>query len=228
MDSMYTLWTKKMLTVAALAAVFLFGATTVQAQDREGRWEFSLGTIYQLGTSIDSQGLSSLETDDDFGLAIGGAFNFSDRLATRFGLQWAGIGYDATATDEDGLPVDISGKYDSFALSANLVYYLSDAQLSPYVGAGIGWTWIDTRVPNGPPYTWCWWDPWWGYVCSTNYPTETIDAFSYQALIGLRYTFDSDQSYVQLGYTSQWMDFDGASGTPRFDVITLDFGWMFY
>ena len=228
MNSAYLLWTRKMLTVASLTAVFLFGAASAEAQDREGRWEFSLGTIYQLGTSIDSQGLSSLETDDDFGLAIGGAFNFSDRLATRFGLQWAGIGYDATAMDEDGLPVDISGKYDSFALSANLVYYLSDAQLSPYVGAGIGWTWIDTRVPNGPPYTWCWWDPWWGYVCSTNYPTETIDAFSYQALVGFRYTFNSDQSYLQLGYTSQWMDFDGASGTPRFDVITLDFGWMFY
>ena len=214
--------------LTALVCLLLAGASGVDAQDREDRWEFTLGTFYQLGTSIDGQEGSGIDTDNDFGLSVGGAFNFSDRLATRFGLQWAGVGYDATAMDEDGDLVDITGKYDSFTVSANLIYYLSEAQLSPYVGAGIGWTWIDTRIPNGPPYTWCWWDPWYGYVCSTSYPTETINAFSYQALAGLRYTFDSDRTFLQLGYTSQWMDFDSASGTPRFDVITLDFGWIFW
>jgi opacity protein-like surface antigen len=213
---------------AALVLTLLAGASAADAQDREGRWEFTLGTFYQLGTSIEGQQGTGLNTDDDFGLAFGSAFNFSDRLAAKFAFQWAGVGYDATAMDEDGLPVNIFGSYDSFTLSANLVYYLSEAQLSPYVGAGLGWTWIDTNIPNGPPYTWCWWDPWWGYVCSTNYPTEMIDAFSYQALAGLRYTFDSDRSFLQFGYTSQWMDFDSASGTPRFDVITLDFGWIFF
>jgi opacity protein-like surface antigen len=177
---------------------------------------------------MDGQEGSTLDTDNEFGFSLGGGYNFTDRLATTFGFQWSGVGYNATAMDEDGAEVGISGKYDSFTLSGNLVYYFSDGPLSPYVGAGIGWTWIDTNVPNGPPYTWCWWDPWWGYVCSTSYPTETIDAFSYQALIGLRYTFDSDRTFVQLGYTSQWMDFDRASGTPRFDVITLDFGWIFW
>jgi opacity protein-like surface antigen len=217
----------KTISMAALALVVLGGATTAEAQYREGRWEFSLGTFYQLGTSIDGQEGTGLDTDDEFGLALGGAFNFSDRLATRFAFQWAGVGYDATAMDEDGRPVGITGKYDSFTVSANLVYYLSEAQLSPYLGAGIGWTWIDTNIPNGPPYTWCWWDPWLGYVCSSSYATETIDAFSYQAFVGLRYTFDSDRSFLQLGYTSQWMDFSSASGTPRFDVITLDYGWIF-
>jgi opacity protein-like surface antigen len=218
----------KTMSFAALACVVLASAPVADAQDREDRWEFSLGTFYQLGTTIDGQGDTGLETDNDFGFSLGGAFNFSDRLATKFGLQWAGVGYDATAFDEDLNPVDISGKYDSFTVSANLVYYLTETQLSPFVGAGIGWSWIDTNIPNGPPITWCWWDPWWGYVCSTSYPTETVNAFSYQALAGLRYTFDSDSTYLQLGYTSQWMDFDSASGTPRFDVITLEFGWIFW
>ena len=78
-----------------------------------------------------------------------------------------------------------------------------------------------------PPITWCWWDPWWGYVCSTSYPTDIIDAFSYQATLGLRYEFDNDQTFMRLGYTSLWMDFDASSGTPRFDVFVLDIGWMF-
>lgn len=214
-------------TVAVMTLALLAVAPAANAQDREGRWEFTLGTLYQLSTSVDGEQGQSLETDNDFGFRLGGAFNFSDQLAANFGLQWAGVGYDATALDEDLNPVDISGKYDSFTLSANLRYYATDTQLSPYLGAGIGWTWIDTNVPNGPPYTWCWWDPWWGYVCSTSYPTKSIDAFSYQVNLGLRYTFDNDNTFLDLGYTSQWMDFDAASGTPRFDVITLDFGWLF-
>ena len=217
----------KTLSYAALACVMLASASVADAQYREDRWEFSLGTFYQLGTTIDGQEGTGLETGNDFGFSLGGGYNFTDRLATTFGFQWAGVGYDATALDEDLNPVDISGKYDSFTLSGNLVYYFSDGPLSPYVGAGIGWTWIDTNVPNGPPYTWCWWDPWWGYVCSTSYPTETKDAFSYQATVGLRYEFDNDRTFLRLGYTSQWMDFDASSGTPRFDVIVLDIGWMF-
>ena len=212
---------------AALVLALLTGASAADAQDRDGRWEFSLGTFYQLGTSIDGQGGTGLDTDDELGLSLGGAFNFSDRLAAEFGLRWAGVGYDAIAMDENGGDVPISGKYDSFTVSVNVVYFLSEAQLAPFVGAGVGWTWVDTNIPNGPPFTWCWWDPWLGYVCSTSYPTATIDAFSYQALLGIRYTFDSDRSFLQLGYTSQWMDFDSAGGTPRFDVIRLDYGWIF-
>jgi opacity protein-like surface antigen len=217
----------KTLSIAVLACVVLAGASVADAQYREDRWEFSLGTFYQLGTTIDGEEGAGIETGNDFGFSLGGGYNFTDRLATTFGFQWAGVGYDATALDEDLNPVDISGKYDSFTLSGNLIYYLSDGPLSPYVGAGIGWTWIDTNIPNGPPYTWCWWDPWWGYVCSSSYPTETKDAFSYQATLGLRYEFDNDRTFLRLGYTSQWMDFDSSSGTPRFDVIVLDIGGMF-
>ena len=222
-----TLRILQMISRAALALVLVVGAAAADAQDREGRWEFTLGTFYQLSTTVDGQEGAGLETDNEFGFEIGGGFNFSDNLATTFNLQWAGVGYDATALDEDLNPVDISGTYDAFTLSGNVVYYFGDGALAPYIGAGIGWTWIDTNIPNGPPYTWCWWDPWWGYVCSTSYPTKTLNAFSYQALLGLRYDFDNGRTFFKLGYTSQWMDFDASSGTPRFDVITLDFGWIF-
>jgi opacity protein-like surface antigen len=227
MRSTGSLWFEKTVTMVAIAVVMTAGASVADAQYREDRWEFSLGTFYQLGTTVDGEEGTGLETNNEFGFSLGGGYNFTDRVATTFGLQWAGVGYDATALDEDLNPVDISGKYDSFTVSGNLVYYLTDGPLSPYVGAGIGWTWIDTNVPNGPPYTWCWWDPWWGYVCSTSYPTETRNAFSYQATLGLRYEFDNDMTFLRLGYTSQWMDFDASSGTPRFDVIVLDIGWMF-
>ncbi len=217
----------KTLFTAVMALTVLAGATAADAQDREGRWEFSLGTFYQLGTGVETEDGSTIDTDDEFGLTLGGAYNFTDRMATTFAFQWADVGYNAEGIDDGGAPFGISGSYDSFALSANLVFNLTDGPFVPYVGAGIGWTWIDSNIPSGLPETGCWWDPWWGYVCYTSYPTGTTDAFSYQALLGLRYEFDNDMTYLRLGYTSQWMDFSNASGTPRFDVIVLDIGWMF-
>ena len=107
---------KTILAACAVLVVFAV-ATTADAQDREGRWEFTLGTFYQLGTTVDGQEGTGLETDNDFGFELGGGFNFTDNLATTFNLQWAGVGYDATALDEDLNPVDISGKYDAFTVS---------------------------------------------------------------------------------------------------------------
>jgi len=223
---------KKMVPLSlgiVLCTVFvLFGvADTVQAQDREGRWEFTLGTFYQLGSDVDVKNGSPINTDGGFGLELGGGYNFSDMLAVSFGMQWAGIDYDTTVFDDEGNQGRLSGTYDSFTMSANVVLNLADGPWVPYIGGGVGWTWIDTNVPNGPPEFGCWWDPWWGYVCWGGYPTKTTDSFSYQVFLGLRYQFANDRTFMRLGYTSQWMDFSGADGTPRFDVISLDFGWMF-
>jgi opacity protein-like surface antigen len=215
----------KAISLAGLALVLLAGATQAGAQDREGRWEFTLGTFYQLGTGLDGEQGSTLDTDDDFGFAIGGGYNFSDRFATTVALQFVDVGYDAEIVDEDGGVSGISGSYDSFAVAVNGILNLTEGPLTPYVGAGIGWTWVDSNIPDGLPSTGCWWDPWWGYVCYTTYPTKTESAFSYQAVAGLRYDFDS--TFIRLNYTSQWLDFGSFDGTPRFDVIGVDFGWMF-
>jgi len=219
----------KTISLAALTLALLAGATAADAQDREGRWEFTLGTFYQLGTGVDAErgeSSSTIDIDDDFGFALGGGYNISDKLAANFGLQWAAVGYDAVV-NEGGSTSRISGGYDQFTLAGNIILNLTDGPLTPYVGAGLGWTWLDTNIPNGPPAGGCWWDPWYGYVCYSSYPTKTTDAFSYQLLLGLRYEFNNDMTFLRLGYTSQWMDFSNANGTPRFDVIALDIGWMF-
>ncbi len=222
-----THWRFAALLTVILTLALLFGAGPADAQDRAGRWEVNFGTLYQLGAEVDVQDGSGIDTGGDFGFSMGGGYNLSDKLATTFAIQWAGVGYNATGVDEDGSEFGISGRYDSFALSGNFIYHILDGPLTPFVGAGIGWTWIDSNIPNGPPSTGCWWDPWWGYVCYTTYPTETTNTFSYQTLLGLRYDFDNDMTFMRLGYTSQWMDFSNAKGTPRFDVIMLEIGWIF-
>ncbi|MEE4271098.1 MAG: outer membrane beta-barrel protein [Thermoanaerobaculales bacterium] len=216
----------KIILVAAVVVALAAGGTVAEAQDRDDRWEFGLGLLYQGGTDIDSEVGSDVETDDDFGFQLEAGYNFTDNFAVKFGSQWTGVGYQAEGIDENGDPFGISGSYDQFALFGDLVYYFGSGALAPYVSAGIGWTWVDTNVPSGPPITGCWWDPWYGYVCYTTYPTKTTDAFSYQASVGLRYEFNYS-TFLDFGYTSQWLALSNADGTPRFDVFSLEIGWMF-
>jgi opacity protein-like surface antigen len=215
------------MSVAVLGLALLAGATVADAQSREDRWEFTLGAIYQLGADLDFEGGSTVATDDDFGFLLTTGYNFSDKLETSFGFQYGSIGYDANVIQDDGDITGISGSYDNWALSANVILNLMDGPLTPYIGGGLGWTWIDTNVPNGLPTTGCWWDPWYGYICYTDYPTKSTDAMSYQATLGLRYEFPNDMTFMRFGYTSQWLDLDNSNGTPRFDVIAVEIGWMF-
>ncbi len=218
---------RKPILMIALVLVLIAGAGIADAQSREGRWEFALGLTYQLSTDLDFEGGSTIDTDNDFGFVTDFAYNFSDKLAVDFGLLYAGVGYDAIAIDEDENEFGISGTYDTWTFATNLIYNFSEGPLTPYIGAGIGYTWVDTNVVNGPPQGTCWWDPWLGrYVCYETYPTKTESAFSYQALLGLRYEIN-DMTFMKFSYTSQWMDFSNADGTPRFDIIGLEIGWMF-
>ena len=126
-----TLRTATTRAVGALMFALLAVAPAADAQDREGRWEFTLGTLYQLSSTVDGQEGSTVDTDNDFGFEIGSAYNFSDNLAANIGLQWSGIGYNATGMEEDGTEFGISGTYDAFTLSTNLV--------ALYKALGGGW-----------------------------------------------------------------------------------------
>jgi opacity protein-like surface antigen len=217
---------KTMFSFACLTLAMLVGAATANARDRAERWEFELGLLYQLGTEIDGENGSFMETDNDFGLEFMAGYNINEKVETTFGFQWASVDYQADVVDDGGGSRRISGSYDTWALSGNLIYNFSDGPFTPYIGAGIGYTWIDSNIPNGLPSTGCWWDPWWGYVCYTSYPTKTTDSFSYQALLGVRYEFGYNK-FMRFGYSSQWMDLGGTTSNPRFDVFKVNMGWLF-
>jgi opacity protein-like surface antigen len=226
MDSMYGKRISKMIFGTALALALVGGAMTAQAEDRAERWELAIGPTYQLGADLDFDGGSTVSTRDDLGFSLLGGYNLNEHLATTFGFQWAGIGYNANLIQDDGSAIAASGSYDTWAISGNLLYNFFEGPITPYVGAGIGWTWLDTNIPNGAPITGCWWDPWYGYICYTTYPTKTTDAFSYQASLGVRWDFNYS-TFARLAWTSQWQQWGKANGTPRFDVIALEIGWMF-
>jgi opacity protein-like surface antigen len=85
---------------------------------------------------------------------------------------------------------------------------------------------VDTNIATEPPQTGCWWDPWWGYVCTTFQDTKTIDGFTYEVGLGARYDFNESFS-LSGSYRKTWHDWDHADGAVDIDTAILSFGYKF-
>jgi len=213
-----------------LLALSLF-CLTAQAQwysapaEREGRWESTLG-LYMTGPeSASGINASSVDIDTGVGLGFSAAYNFTQNFALRFDGAWSRADYDAVLdTDAQGL-VNINHRLSAFTGQVNGVWNVLDGAFTPYLQAGFGWTYLDSNVTDGPPATGCWWDPWWGYICSNFYSTYDETNFSWNAGAGLRYEF-SRGMFVRGGW--ELINVDGGKGVdPSFDAFRLEVGWLF-
>lgn len=213
------------LTGVLLAIPFLASAQTrTGSADRAGQWETTLGVYGTKSENADGTNGSGADIDGTLGLTFSVGYNFSDHLALRFDGSWLAPDYTATlATEERGL-VEIDNELDVFSGQFNGVYHLMDGPFTPYVQAGLGWTYIDSNIVDGLPSTGCWWDPWWGYICANFYSTYSTTNFSWNVGLGLRYEFRSDM-FIRGGWEQTRIDSDGTN--PSFDALRLEIGWQF-
>jgi hypothetical protein len=92
--------------------------------------------------------------------------------------------------------------------------------VTPFVRGSLGFTWVDTNIPAGPGF--CWWDPWWGYICDQ--PTVEDTSFSYGAAAGVRADIN-ERFFIEGSYQILWLDLDRGD-TPSLDGWRLNIGWM--
>ena len=202
---------------------------TAHAQQNQGAgWEFGAELLYQDSTDLSFNGGSRASLDDDLGFAITFGYRFNSHLGLSFGLDWNSIDYEVDV--QSGLVPGVrftgNSDLDIFTTRASLNYNFLEGNVRPYITAGIGYTWVDTNIPNGPVQTGCWWDPWWGYVCAPYQSTKTVDDFSYQAGAGVRWDF-GDAYTLRFGYEKQWFDYSKATSTPDFDQLRLGFSYRY-
>lgn len=194
--------------------------TIAQAQNssRGAGWELGADLIYQDEADISFEGGTSAALEDDIGLAVTFAYRLNDRFELGFGLSWQAIGYRATL--HSGViadaSIDVSGDLEAFTPRVWANVNLLRGPLTPYVSAGAGWSFVDTNIPNGLVQVGCWWDPWWGYVCTPYQSTKAIDAPAYDAGIGVRWDISPGYTF-RLSYEKHWIDYDTTSSTPDFD-----------
>lgn len=195
--------------------------SVIRPAERKGIWNFYLPLSYSEGATIDGPGGSSVDLNDDFGFGFGAGYNFNDHFQLGGMFNWNSRSYDATAIRDDGSRARYSNYMETSTIGLNGTYYILDKNFTPFVSGMLGYTWVDTNIQNGPASGYCWWDPWWGYVCSEYVPTKTESDWSYGLGLGVRYDFNQSFS-MQFSYNKSWIDFENASSTPDFDTWRLD------
>jgi opacity protein-like surface antigen len=216
-----------MRTRFTIGLALLLCASTALA-DRQPGWDFGGELLYQFSQDVDFDGGSKAELDDDLGLALSFTYRFNSRLELLFGLDWNSYDYNAdiqpAPTNGNGPIVgtgfSIEGEIETWTPRVGVNFNLLEGDLTPYVTGGVGWSFIDTNVPDGRAQSACWWDPWFGYVCGTFQDTKSLDELTYNVGVGLRWDLGSSIS-LRLGYERHWLELDQATSTPGFDQLKL-------
>lgn len=217
----------KTLVVLCIGAAGVAGA--VHAQERRGSgWEFGLDAVYQDSADMSFEGGSSTSLKDELGLGAYFAYRFNDRLELNFGIDWSSVDYDVSIQSQldPALRFNGTGSLEAITPRISLNYNFIDGDLTPFVTAGAGWSFVDTNIPDGPVHVGCWWDPWWGQVCAPYQSTKSIDDPAYQLGAGVRWDFTPGYS-LRLLYERHWFDYANATSTPDFDQLKLGVAFHF-
>ena len=215
-----------------LATLLLAPAAFAQSADRAGTWETRLDIVYNNSADWDFTGGTKADIDSDTSFLIGFGYHLNDNLELGGNFSFGQTDYSADIVGDvnnDQLPDQVyavRGEYEYTSMLFDATWNFLPGAFSPFVSASAGWAWVDTNIATGPPQTGCWWDPWWGYVCSTFQDTKSLDGFSYGFDVGARYDF-SDTIAAHASYRMMWVDLDNASGTPDIDGFRLGIGWKF-
>jgi opacity protein-like surface antigen len=218
--------------LAVLAGMGIFSTAGAQSfyapENRANRWEFGIDLLFQDSLDIDFRGGSTADFDSSVGVRFAFGYHYSDHLQVEFALDYADIDYDAVLVSADDSDVSgrVRGTLESFTPRLNLTWNFMTGSLTPFVTGGIGYSFIDTNLPDGPPGVGCWWDPWWGYICTPYQSTRSADEFAYQVGLGIRWDV-STAFTIRGGYEKQWIDAGTARSTPDFDVFRIGFGYRY-
>jgi opacity protein-like surface antigen len=200
----------------------------VALADRQPGWDFGGELLYQFSKGVDFEGGSKADLDDDLGLALSFTYRFNSRFELLFGVDWNSVDYQADiapAPVSPGGPIvgtgfSVDGELEYWTPRVGVNFNLLEGDLTPYVTGGVGWSFIDTNVPDGRAQSACWWDPWFGYVCGTFQDTKSLDELTYNVGVGLRWDLGSTIS-LRLGYERHWLELDQATSTPGFDQLKV-------
>jgi opacity protein-like surface antigen len=217
-----------------LLALLAF-ATSVHAQRfnqkrdyeglRDGTWEGSLLIGSQSSLDVSGEQGSSVAFDSDLAWGLTFGWNWTPHLNFNYRFLFVKPGYTATIVPEDPeIPVQtLQYSANRYSNQVNATYHFFRGPLTPYVQAGVGWSKLDSNVPNQAPSVGCWWDPWWGYICLSDWSTYDTSGFSYNLGLGLRWDVNG-ALFFKGAYNKEFFSADRADFD--FDTLTLEVGLM--
>jgi len=211
-----------------LVAIFL-PASALAQWGGEPKWDFSIGAIYQESVTSSGQNGSYVNMDGEVGLGVSFNYAWTPRLSLGADLDWVSPDYQTLIVSDDdpndSLFIDHSASQFNGRIKGT--FNLTDGPFVPYLQVGIGWTWFDSNVADGPPQTGCWWHPWWGYICQNFFRTFSSTEFSYGGALGLKYNLPGNRSFLNLSYDYWLLDTGSDRADPELSNVRLTYGWRF-
>ena len=203
-------------------------ALTFAQGSRAGAWEWSIAAIYQDSASSGAEGGSNLKLDNELGFGINFGYNFTNKLYLGGDFEWLRPDFSAPLIEDSPAAgrTTINHTMSQFNGRIKGVLTFLEGPLSPFVEAGIGWSYFDSNVADGPPITGCWWHPWWGYICENFYSTFSSTEFTYGGALGLRYIMRGGMT-LKLSVNHYIIDIGKAGGDPTLNAARLELGWSF-
>ena len=220
------------LVAPAISAAQGYGSGRAQS------WDFSFGLIYQQADTaagpgdVDPAPKSSLEVDSEFGFGMNVGYHFTDHFNLSADFEFLRPDYTAVVITEPNPPdgsmetTTINHRLSQFNGRLKGTYYFTDGPFVPYVEAGFGWTYIDSNVADGPPQGFCWWHPWWGYICESFVSTFSTTETTYGGALGVRYEMPGN-SFIKASYNYWVLDTGGQRADPTLESIRVEYGWRF-
>ena len=182
-----------------------------QGQTRSEQYDFGFKVNYLSSMDIKGENGSKVNLTDDVGYGFLFGYNYTEHLNFSFEFSYNQPGYTATVVSDEVISREFTtrDKLDIFTSQFNTTYHFTQNVITPFISAGLGWSYMDSNVPTGSYDEFCVWDPWYGYACSG--VQETYDAinFSYSASAGFRWDIDR-KTYASASYTNVWYNFDHA------------------
>ena len=188
-----------------------------------GAWELRVGPIYGFSQNIDSSS-GSADIKGIAGIKTGVSYYLTDHLALGGDFTYSRGDFSANIIN-NGAAVGVQdGHQSSGTFLFDGTYSFLTGPFRPYLAAGLGYTWIDTNIVSGPPVAGCWWDPWWGYVCSGYQPTKGTSSWAGQLGAGMQWNF-SHEFGVSAGYRENFIEL--ANKRTPFGGLEVLFLWRF-
>ena len=196
------------------------------AAGRAGNMDFTFLTRYVDETNVDFDGGTSVNVDDELGFGFSLGYYVNNNLALTGSLSWLSSDYTVNFLADDNVARSYRSRMDNSTLSFGADYYFSEGKVSPFISGQFGWTFVDTNIPAGPPTSYCWWDPWWGYICDTDQPTVSESALSYGIAAGLRFDLNKN-TFLKASIGEYFIDFDNSQGSNGKVITQFELGFSF-
>lgn len=211
-----------------LLSGLLFSTAAYSFKDsRDEKWEFFLAPQFTNSKLLKFDNGAEADINERSGLGFGFGYNLNKHVELNMLFTSSNANYTGTRILDNTSKTKEKFVANLYTTSINFgfTYNLLSTPFTPYISGEFGSTYIDSGIPTGDITTVCWWDPWWGYICTPSAQTYTARKFNYGAEIGLRYDFNR-KFYIKGGIGENLVDID-SSNTANFITYRFLFGFMF-